>query len=969
MLTQQEKQDFVNAVIALKNPALAPNPAAAASRIPAAATRVTSGGGTPNRYDDYVWMHNVVGGGAHRGPAFGPWHREFLRQLEYDLQQVSGKPDITIPYWDWIVDRTPGDPGWPFTPDFMGGFGNATTGLISTGEFADPAKFRINIRLPGDGDLILKRQRGIPPANLLPVRADVLHAIGVGVAPGDPWPSVYDAAPFHAMSFTQALVDAAFRKYLEVLLHDGVHGWIGGAWDFVGGIPQNGGHMSFVPVAVNEPAFWLHHCMVDRLWAIWQRKSPTPAHIPPPGTANAGHNGPNVMIRFDNPAHFNTPVRQHPIDVQDHQAIGYSYHTDPPQITLSTPSVNFGDVPEQLTTYRPIQFAVRTCQPVTFTVTGVTGGNFSSPPAQGSVIVDHSHTSDVVTADIYVAFQALGALGVPQAGTAMIQATIVDRDGYDAPNPGDVHVVGMWAVDLLATPVTRPRAAVALVLDRSGSMAQSAGAAGTKYDLLKSSLDVVADVMRDIDGLGIVTFDDLVATLNGIQEMGPNVMMPVPGTGRRAAEDAIASPELVPRGLTGIGQGMISSAAVLDAERTAAGTPYAQFAMLVMTDGNQNVAPSVLDPPVTAAIAPYANSVYAIGLGTPGNVSDTTLGQIANYMLVTGDITAAERRFRLTKYFIQILAGVTRTMIITDPQGDLLIGSEHVIPFFVAETDVEMDVIALCPIAPFLELELETPDGTRITSGFGAPTVNYFENTEDTFYRLTLPLDPGIRHEGEWKAILRLTEESIRRNWRDLERFRHHLEQLRKTGGLPYSLLVQSYSNLELAVYPRPTALLAGESVTLLAVLTEYGQPLLGAAEVVVQVTDPRGSQTSVALDATGSGTFTGNLSTTLPGVYFCRFLATGRTVQGQIFTREETRTISAFADRIPDGSGSGEDDNRDRRGGPPMDVAELLRADRGSFCRLIQSVIEDEVLAERVGLDRERAKVYFERYCRDQLQ
>jgi hypothetical protein len=98
---------------------------------------------------------------------------------------------------------------------------------------------------------------------------------------------------------------------------------------------------------------------------------------------------------------------------------------------------------------------------------------------------------------------------------------------------------------------------------------------------------------------------------------------------------------------------------------------------------------------------------------------------------------------------------------------------------------------------------------------------------------------------------------------------------------------------------------------------------------VVVQVTDPRGSQTSVVLDATGSGTFTGSLSTTLPGVYSCRFLATGRTAQGQIFIREETRTISAFVDRIPDGSGSDEDDKRGGRGDPPMDVAELLRGDR----------------------------------------
>lgn len=95
-LTPGEKTTYRQAVLDLKT---------APSRIPNAQTAVTNGGGTPNRYDDYVWIHNVIGGGAHRGPAFGPWHRELLRQFELDLRQVSGNPDICIPYWDWTTAR------------------------------------------------------------------------------------------------------------------------------------------------------------------------------------------------------------------------------------------------------------------------------------------------------------------------------------------------------------------------------------------------------------------------------------------------------------------------------------------------------------------------------------------------------------------------------------------------------------------------------------------------------------------------------------------------------------------------------------------------------------------------------------------------------------------------------------------------------------------------------------------------
>src|SRR5262245_6885275 len=56
------------------------------------------------RYDEYVhWHHHVMNptvlpheprdsyyrNGAHRGPAFLPWHREFLMQVEDDLQRID----------------------------------------------------------------------------------------------------------------------------------------------------------------------------------------------------------------------------------------------------------------------------------------------------------------------------------------------------------------------------------------------------------------------------------------------------------------------------------------------------------------------------------------------------------------------------------------------------------------------------------------------------------------------------------------------------------------------------------------------------------------------------------------------------------------------------------------------------------------------------------------------------------------
>lgn len=47
-------------------------------------------------------------------------------------------------------------------------------------------------------------------------------------------------------------------------MHDDIHGRTGGS----------GGHMSSLDVSAMDPIFWLHHCNVDRLWAIWQDLNP-----------------------------------------------------------------------------------------------------------------------------------------------------------------------------------------------------------------------------------------------------------------------------------------------------------------------------------------------------------------------------------------------------------------------------------------------------------------------------------------------------------------------------------------------------------------------------------------------------------------------------------------------------------------------------------------------------------------------
>src|SRR5204863_6795840 len=132
--------------------------------------------------------------------------------------------------------------------------------------------------------------------------------------------------------------------------------------------------------------------------------------------------------------------------------------------------------------------------------------------------------------------------------------------------------------------------------------------------------------------------------------------------------------------------------------------------LIVVTDGIENTPPMISQ--VSGSIG--ANT-FAVGIGRPGEISTDALHDICEhqdgYLLVTGDL-AGEERFRLHKYFLQVHAGAINHAIVRDPSGDLTLGQQHAIPFFVTEADYGIDVIVLCPAPRVLDLQLTAPDGS-----------------------------------------------------------------------------------------------------------------------------------------------------------------------------------------------------------------------------------------------------------------
>lgn len=287
-LTSVEKQQFVQAVLALKN-----------------------NNQTGNIYNQYVRLHGQASNhrtpsgstrtAAHGGPAFLAWHREFLRRFELDLQTIV--PGIAIPYWDWTADATLANPRTApvWADDLMGGDGDASDGsyAVKTGPFAYGRWTVVYesgspIRYP-DGRFTgaLKRQFGAGVAGL-PTQPTVDAALNA---------SQHDTTPWDRLSSASSHRNRMEGNINSPQLHNLVHRWIGQTMRLL--------------TSPNDPVFFLHHSNIDRIWAQWQARSLERGYLPV-SDGPSGHNLNDPMF----------PWTTAPINVLDHKALGYTYDTE-----------------------------------------------------------------------------------------------------------------------------------------------------------------------------------------------------------------------------------------------------------------------------------------------------------------------------------------------------------------------------------------------------------------------------------------------------------------------------------------------------------------------------------------------------------------------------------------------------------------------------------------------------------------
>lgn len=217
---------------------------------------------------------------------FLPWHRAYLYKFEKSLQ--TQVPGVTIPYWDWRTD----DPNNQAIPKAFSDPNDAQNN-------PNPL-FNYNIVYP---EINLNRNTErfpgtVPSLGPLPTTPEVDAILN---NPND--------------------VYAEFSNNLNNGPHGQIHLWTGGIGKWADGKRSNG-DMYHTTFAAFDPIFWSHHCMIDKLWWMWQRNK---------GIQNIPNEWKDMVL---------DPFDMHVSDVLDIQQLGYDYGIDGAAITGNWSATN-----------------------------------------------------------------------------------------------------------------------------------------------------------------------------------------------------------------------------------------------------------------------------------------------------------------------------------------------------------------------------------------------------------------------------------------------------------------------------------------------------------------------------------------------------------------------------------------------------------------------------------------------------
>ncbi|KAL6736409.1 hypothetical protein Aduo_006765 [Ancylostoma duodenale] len=191
-------------------------------------------------FDDLVRIHSrfASSSGAHSGPAFLPWHREYLKRVELALRFVD--PSVAIPYWDSALDsHLPSPKDSVFWSEEL--FGGATPGEVKDGAFKG--------WMLENGTRVIRRNVGHQAAPMLENHVEA--AINTSSVEG-------------ILAYTASGKGCPVSKSWNALeyTHGNPHIFVGE-------------DMVLTSSSANDPVFFLHHSFIDLIWETWRLRKQT----------------------------------------------------------------------------------------------------------------------------------------------------------------------------------------------------------------------------------------------------------------------------------------------------------------------------------------------------------------------------------------------------------------------------------------------------------------------------------------------------------------------------------------------------------------------------------------------------------------------------------------------------------------------------------------------------------------------
>jgi tyrosinase len=238
---------------------------------------------------------------------FLPWHRMYLHHFEEivaaQVAALGGPADWALPYWNYSE----------------GGSSSLLPPAFRSPTLADGSPNELYVAQRDDacnaGQTFMRAQDVDLRGALVDPRFDAVGQAGASSFGG----------PVTQFEHSGGSVTGA----LEMTPHGNIHMAVAG----------DGGWMGAFNTAALDPIFWLHHCNLDRLWAVWLAM-PNSGHANPPD--------PSWLTSVAFPFHDASggAVSMTPAQVLDTTALGYAYDdTSDPLPAAGRPFTRVAGVP------------------------------------------------------------------------------------------------------------------------------------------------------------------------------------------------------------------------------------------------------------------------------------------------------------------------------------------------------------------------------------------------------------------------------------------------------------------------------------------------------------------------------------------------------------------------------------------------------------------------------------------------